>query len=137
VRQAARSTKMSASSSRAAWGSVAPRKATCGLISCRAIRPALTHDTVQGRQPTHSLWRSNKSMTKVETRVRLECAWDGCGATFAGDMPHDWAWLLFEFPDMLHGGALCPQHAVALERQLKKLRDRGFRCSEGGRNALH
>jgi hypothetical protein len=63
------------------------------------------------------------------------CAWGDCGATFEGDMPHGWHWVLaywapqpfssslLEVPqeDMLRDCVLCPKHAAALERQLKEL----------------
>jgi len=63
-----------------------------------------------------------------------QCAWDGCGATFEGDMPHRWLWLLTywapqpklipcEVPqkDMPRDCVLCPKHVAAFERLLKEL----------------
>jgi hypothetical protein len=63
------------------------------------------------------------------------CVWNGCGATFADDMPHGWRWLLTYWApqpfssslleilqeDMARDAVLCPKHAAALERQLKEL----------------
>lgn len=59
------------------------------------------------------------------------CAWEGCTASFAGQIPDGWRWLL------LHGGdpvlrfddiplmsidqdtVLCPEHVTMLNRLLK------------------
>jgi hypothetical protein len=63
------------------------------------------------------------------------CAWHGCAARFTGNMPRGWTNLLtywskrpesnlLQIPpeDMLRDGVLCPEHARALESQLKNLR---------------
>ena len=62
------------------------------------------------------------------------CAWDGCAATFSGDMPKGWTNLLVYWSkrpelnfltippqDMLRDAVLCPEHACALECHLKDL----------------
>jgi hypothetical protein len=62
------------------------------------------------------------------------CAWDRCAATFGGDMPRGWTNLLsywskrpelnfLNIPpqDMLRDAVLCPEHARALEFQLRDL----------------
>jgi hypothetical protein len=60
-----------------------------------------------------------------------ECAWGGCRECFSGDMPPGWVWLLaywardpaMDSPEAkwLRDTALCPQHARALDAQLKDL----------------
>jgi hypothetical protein len=62
------------------------------------------------------------------------CAWDGCAATFTGDMPRGWIYLLtywsprpeltfWTIPshDILRDAVLCPEHTRAPESQLKDL----------------
>jgi hypothetical protein len=62
------------------------------------------------------------------------CAWDGCQATFKGDMPRGWVYLItywakrpqlniLDVPqrDMPRDAVLCPKHAHALESQLMDL----------------
>ena len=62
------------------------------------------------------------------------CAWDGCAATFSGDMPKGWTNLLVYWSkrpelnflaippqDMLRDAVLCPEHACVLECHLKDL----------------
>jgi hypothetical protein len=48
---------------------------------------------------------------------QIQCAWAGCDATFEGNMPPGWQWLLAYWRD----AQLCPKHAAALERLLKEL----------------
>jgi len=60
------------------------------------------------------------------------CAWDGCAATFKGDMPKGWTWIVqywskhpqvqfLDIPpkDMEWDVCLCPEHTRALKDQLK------------------
>jgi hypothetical protein len=63
------------------------------------------------------------------------CAWEGCWKTFAGDMPKGWVWLLaywsecpklaiddsIPIQDWLQDTTLCPEHARALDLQLKDI----------------
>ena len=65
------------------------------------------------------------------------CAWAGCAASFRGQMPEDWRWMLvywWPHPAGNHklakiamsrscdrDAALCPDHALYLESQLKPL----------------
>ncbi len=65
------------------------------------------------------------------------CAWAGCEATFDGRMPHDWRWMLVYWrahPATNHklgkvamskscdrDVALCPEHALLLEGELKPI----------------
>jgi hypothetical protein len=75
-----------------------------------------------------------KTMPLVEISGCM-CAWDGCPATFRGDMPRGWINLLAYWSkrpelnfltippqDVSRDGVLCPQHAGVFESQLK---DRG------------
>ena len=63
------------------------------------------------------------------------CAWEGCAATFNGDLPPDWRWLLAWhepskaplmsvaevclMPSSKRDAVLCPEHTAALEVALK------------------
>jgi hypothetical protein len=62
------------------------------------------------------------------------CAWEGCTATFQGDMPHGWINLLaywaprpltnfWEIPvkDRMRDACLCPEHTRQLDSQLKPI----------------
>jgi hypothetical protein len=62
------------------------------------------------------------------------CAWDGCAATFDGDMPKGWinlfaywspraelAFWTIAPQHVLRDAVLCPEHTRALECQLKEL----------------
>jgi hypothetical protein len=61
------------------------------------------------------------------------CAWNGCGETFADDMPPGWVWLLAYWakrpsvdladPEAkwMRDAALCPAHARDLDLQLKEI----------------
>ena len=86
--------------------------------------------------------RPKPKTAKVET-VRVKdlrgvlCAWAGCGATFTDKMPDDWRWMLVYWwpqPPANHklqkiaaskscdrDSALCPEHALYLESQLKPI----------------
>ena len=75
------------------------------------------------------------------------CAWDGCTATFEGELPTDWRWLLLYWqksPDpvaliktLVSGlsidrhAALCPGHTQMLGSQLKDLMRRTTEPPEG------
>ena len=61
-----------------------------------------------------------------------KCVWKGCEASFSGDMPYGWEWLMtYWWPtaDIMLGtvkdacmhrdAVLCPHHSAALERLLK------------------
>lgn len=61
------------------------------------------------------------------------CAWAGCRSNFAGNLPEGWVWLLtyyraepntvFDYvrERYIRDAALCPEHAAALEQQLKRI----------------
>jgi hypothetical protein len=61
------------------------------------------------------------------------CAWGDCMASFSGDMPKGWVFLLtywskrpiLDFSDpnqpTMRDAVLCPEHVQALESQLKDL----------------
>jgi hypothetical protein len=63
------------------------------------------------------------------------CAWQDCEATFEGEMPRGWVWLITYWAakpqvgffltvpqkDMPRDGVLCPLHNANLERLLKDL----------------
>jgi hypothetical protein len=68
------------------------------------------------------------------------CAWDGCLASFTGDMPRGWQWLLVywrkqpllpvtpdDLPKTMRITALCPEHARALDRLRASARMLSFR----------
>jgi hypothetical protein len=67
--------------------------------------------------------------------VGFVCAWDGCAARFGGNMPRGWINLLAYWskrPEMnflkipsqnvVRDGVLCPEHARAIQCQLKHFR---------------
>jgi hypothetical protein len=63
--------------------------------------------------------------------IPFQCAWQHCLQNFRGDMPEGWIWLLTFWATRPVGiidpltqplkrdGVLCPEHARALEAQLK------------------
>jgi hypothetical protein len=66
--------------------------------------------------------------------TETQCAWKGCEASFNGDLPYGWVWLLTyrgATPDITVGTVtqaamhrdtvLCPHHKAALERLLKEI----------------
>jgi hypothetical protein len=64
--------------------------------------------------------------------AETKCAWEGCDASFSGDLPYGWVWLVTYWrptadimtdaiPDLRRDTALCPHHNAALERLLKEI----------------
>jgi hypothetical protein len=87
-------------------------------------------------KPSHRVAKAfeDKSVPLAEI-TGCVCAWDGCAARFTGDMPRGWINLLAYWskrPEMnfstippqnvVRDGVLCPEHAGALESQLKDFR---------------
>jgi hypothetical protein len=81
-----------------------------------------------------SVWEEHPLRADQLDQLGCMCAWDGCGATFEGDMPHGWRWLLgywapqpqlvpYAIPHehISRDAVLCPKHAAAFERLLKEL----------------
>ena len=75
---------------------------------------------------------SELKMVKVSDLTGHMCAWDGCEATFKGDMPKGWTWMLqywskhpqgqfLDIPqkDVEWDACLCPEHTRAFAAQLK------------------
>jgi hypothetical protein len=75
-----------------------------------------------------NVWSEEFPADKVYS---YQCAWKDCKASFKGEMPRGWVWLLtywaaepvaMSYPvpgkDILRDTVLCPQHNHALERLL-------------------
>jgi hypothetical protein len=75
-----------------------------------------------------------RKKVKLSELTGRMCAWDGCGASFKGDMPEGWTNLIMywapspipnvlDIPpaDWLRDAGLCPEHTRLLESQLKDL----------------
>jgi hypothetical protein len=87
----------------------------------------------------HERRKAKKFELKLISKEQLAaagsmCAWDGCEATFKGEMPRGWTILLTYWAkrpvldlmtlparDWMRDGVLCPEHTRALESQLKDL----------------
>jgi hypothetical protein len=67
--------------------------------------------------------------------IGCRCAWERCAARFSGNMPRGWIYLLtywskhpesnfLQIPPehIVRDAVLCPEHARALESQLKDFR---------------
>ena len=83
-----------------------------------------------GRRRAKVFERKTVPLTDISGSL---CAWDRCEATYSGDMPNGWIYLMtywskqpeqtfLKIPpqDVSRDGVLCPEHARALESQLKE-----------------
>jgi hypothetical protein len=72
-------------------------------------------------------------MIPADEIVGSMCAWAGCSRTFSGEMPPEWVWFdaywakrpadcFLDIPRQhtMRDAALCPEHARALDTQLKE-----------------
>jgi hypothetical protein len=82
-----------------------------------------------------SVWKEHHVRADQLDQLGCMCGWGDCDATFNGDMPDGWRWLLAYWApeppqltllelsqeDIARDAVLCPQHAAAFERLLKEL----------------
>ncbi len=86
------------------------------------------------KQPKPKIAKQETMRVKDVQQMGTLCAWAECAATFKGEMPEDWRWMLVYWwprpPSNQKLGkvamskscdrdaALCPKHALYLESQL-------------------